>query len=119
MPKSRTAFGRRLKQLRDVRHWSQADVEAQSGVPAVMISHFETGVRQNGSADTLIKLANAFRVSIDYLIGRTNDPKFTASPKVEAVLRKLETASDSTINAVLAVAETLADEDRKKRDRRE
>jgi transcriptional regulator with XRE-family HTH domain len=89
-----------------------------SGVPAVMISHFETGVRPSASADTLVKLANAFHVSIDYLIGRSDDAQISSSPKVEAVLRKLETASDTTINAVLAVAESLADEERKKREQK-
>ncbi len=109
-------LGQRIKELRDQRQWSQADLAGQSGVPAVMISHFETGVRQSASADTLVKLANAFHVSIDYLIGRTDDAQISSSPKVEAVLRKLETASDTTINAVLAVAESLADEERKKRE---
>lgn len=82
-----------------------------------MVSHFETGVRQSASADTLVKFANAFHVSVDYLIGRADSPQISASPKVEAVLRKLETASDTTINAVLAVAESLADEEQKKRER--
>jgi transcriptional regulator with XRE-family HTH domain len=107
-------FGKRVKSLRDHRHWSQVDLATRSKVPAVMISHFETGARQSASADTLTKLANALNVSIDYLIGRTDKPELATSPKVEAVLRKLEKASDSTISTVLAVAEKLAEEELKK-----
>ena len=117
MTASPSILGRRLKELRDQREWSQADVAKQSGVSSVMVSHFETGVRQNASADTLVKLANAFHVSLDYLIGRADTPQFSSSPKLEAVLRKLESASDTTINAVLSVAESLANEERKKRPR--
>lgn len=115
MPANPSILGRRLRELRDQREWSQADVATQSGVSAVMISHFETGVRQSASADTLVKLANAFHVSLDYLIGRSDTPQISSSPKLEAVLRKLESASDTTINAVLSVAESLTNEDRKKR----
>jgi transcriptional regulator with XRE-family HTH domain len=118
MPSNPSILGQRLKELRDRRDWSQADVANKSGVPAVMISHFETGSRQSASADTLVKLANAFHVSVDYLIGRSDAQQIAASPKVEAVLRKLETASDTTISAVLAVAESLTDGEKKKRDRR-
>ncbi len=112
---SPSPFGRRLKLLRDQRGWAQTDLAAKSNVPSVMISHFETGARQSASADTLTKLANALTVSIDYLIGRTDKPEMETTPKVEAVLRRLETASDATINSVLAVAEALADEEQRKR----
>lgn len=39
------------------------------------ISNFENAQR-NPSLEMLIKLADYFNVSIDFLIGRTNDPTF-------------------------------------------
>ena len=38
------------------------------------ISRYETGEREPGIAE-LIKIADYFHVSVDYLIGRTNDPR--------------------------------------------
>jgi transcriptional regulator with XRE-family HTH domain len=43
------------------------------------ISHFETG-RRKPSFDNLKRLADALRVSTDYLLGRTNDPEGHAAP---------------------------------------
>src|SRR5260221_13543274 len=69
-----TLLGRRLKEIRDKRDWSQSELEKRSGIPAVMISQFETGGRKNPSAATLVKLANALSISMDYLLGRTDGP---------------------------------------------
>ena len=38
------------------------------------ISNFENGYKKP-SLDILVRLADYFNVSIDYLIGRTNDPE--------------------------------------------
>ena len=37
------------------------------------ISRYESGEREPGIAE-LIRIADYFRVSIDYLVGRTDDP---------------------------------------------
>lgn len=39
------------------------------------ISRYESGEREPSIAD-LIRLADYFNVSVDYLIGRTDDPRF-------------------------------------------
>lgn len=52
---------------------SQAQVAMWAGVPASSISHFIAGSRKP-SFETLIKLADALRVSTDFLLGRkTNE----------------------------------------------
>ena len=99
-------FGQRLKALREVRGWTQAELGEKAKTPPAMISHFETGVRSSASADTLVKLANALRVSIDYLLGRTDDPT-PIGGRVEALLRRLNTASGTTIQAVEDVADAF------------
>lgn len=108
-------FGERLKAVREHRGWTQAELAAKAKTPAAMISHFETGVRSSASADTLVKLANALQISIDYLLGRTDDPT-PVGGRVEALLRRLNTASGTTFQAVEAVAETFLrqEEERKK-----
>ena len=51
------------------REMSQAELAAKTRLPPAVISHFETGVRQFPSADTLVKLTDALLVSSDYLSG--------------------------------------------------
>ncbi|WP_434478888.1 helix-turn-helix domain-containing protein [Gemmatimonas sp.] len=102
-----SVFGRRLRQARDLRELTQAQLAEKSRVSAVMISHFETGVRPSASADNLVKLSNALEVSIDYLLGRTEDPVPFSGP-VEAALRSLERAPGHVLDTVLTIAESLA-----------
>jgi transcriptional regulator with XRE-family HTH domain len=66
-------FGRRLAEVRKLRELTQEELAEKARVPAAVISHFETGVRSSASADNLVKLADALRVSVDYLLGRTDD----------------------------------------------
>lgn len=90
-----------------MRRLTQAELSMRARVPAVMISHFETGVRPSASADNLVKLANALEVSIDFLLGRADDPVPCGGP-VEAALRSLERASGNMLDTVLTIAESLA-----------
>lgn len=110
-----TPFGRRLKSVRETRGLSQAELGEISGVPSLMISHFETGARPSAAAATLVKLANALETSIDFLLARTDDP--VASGRVGALLRSLgENASQQTMDAVLTIAEAMANKDKSRAD---
>lgn len=109
-----TEFGRRLKSVRETRGLSQTELGDQAGVPALMISHFETGARPSASAATLVKLANALEISIDYLVGRSDDPA-PVGGRVGALLRSLgENATKDTIDAVITMAEAMAKKDQDK-----
>lgn len=109
-----TPFGRRLKAVRETRGLSQSELADKAGVPVVTISHFETGARPSASAATLVKLANALEVSIDYLLSRSDDPT-PVGGKVGALLRTLGAhASEETINTVITIGETLAEKDRQR-----
>jgi transcriptional regulator with XRE-family HTH domain len=101
-----TKFGLRLRAARERRNWTQAQLAEASGVPAMMISHFETGVRSSASAATLVKLANALSVSVDYLLGRVEDPS-PVGGQVGALLRSVEGASADTIDDLVRIAKTL------------
>lgn len=109
-----TVFGRRVRSLRDARGWTQEELSDHSKVPAAMISHFETGQRQKASADNLVKLANAFDVTLDYLLGRTDEPG-VASERFAAAFRGLSEASSETVDSALDVVRTLVDRDRERR----
>ena len=75
-----------------------------------MISHFETGTRQRASAANLVKLANALSVSVDYLLGRSDESDLV-DDRVQATFRKLSGASAETIDRAVRVVDALLSED--------
>jgi transcriptional regulator with XRE-family HTH domain len=65
-------FGQRLKFLREEKKITQDELAAKIGVGRPTIAGYETKGKQP-SFEILEKLADYFGVSIDYLLGRTND----------------------------------------------
>lgn len=65
----------RLKQLREKKGISQLKLAMDLDMNQNSISRYETGVRQ-ADYNTLIKFADYFNVSIDYLLERTDIPDF-------------------------------------------
>lgn len=66
-------LGERLRRLREDRGWTQTEVADRLNVSSVTVNRYESGERNPGF-DTLIALADLFRVSVDYLLGRTDVP---------------------------------------------
>lgn len=62
----------RLKELRTSRHITQLKLAMDLNMSQNTISRYETGEREPGLAE-LIKIADYFSVSIDYLLERTDD----------------------------------------------
>src|SRR5690606_19911465 len=54
--------------LRKAKNWSQADLATKSGVSGEMIGKYERG-EAVPSIDAAKKIADAFEVSMDYLVG--------------------------------------------------
>ncbi len=63
----------RLKELRKKKGLSQVRLAIDLCIPQNSISRFENGVRMPDYF-TLIQIADYFNVSIDYLVGRSNNP---------------------------------------------
>lgn len=63
----------RLKELRKKKGISQLRLATDLNTTQNTISRYETGEREPG-IDELIKIADYFNVSVDYLIGRTENP---------------------------------------------
>lgn len=64
----------RLKELRKARGISQLKLAMDLNMAQNTISRYETGAREPSIAE-LIKIADYFCVSVDYLLCRTNDQK--------------------------------------------
>lgn len=65
----------RLKEIRKERGISQLKLALDLNMNQNTVSRYENGSRQADYA-TLIKLADYFKISIDYLLERTDDPTF-------------------------------------------
>lgn len=63
----------RLKELRKEKNISQLKLAMDLSMNQNTISRYETGERE-ADYKTLIKIADYFNVSIDYLLGRTDNP---------------------------------------------
>ena len=63
----------RLRELRKARGLSQVKLAMDLNISQNTLSRYENREREAGY-DTLIKIADYFDVSIDYLLGRTDEP---------------------------------------------
>ena len=64
----------RLKELRKTRGYTQISLQMQTGIEQALLSKFENGDRVPPT-ETLIRLAEFYNVSIDYILYRTNKPE--------------------------------------------
>ncbi len=63
----------RIRELRRARRVTQLKMAMDLDMSQNTISRYESGEREPGIAE-LIRIADYFHVSIDYLVGRTDDP---------------------------------------------
>ena len=61
--------------LRDTKDWSQSDLASRSGVSRVMIGKYERDEAMP-SIESAYRIAQAFEVSLDYLVGESTNPAF-------------------------------------------
>ena len=64
---------RHIRDAREDRDLRQKDIAAVLNVSQNTYSQYETGVISL-TAEVLLKLAEYYQVSVDYLLDRTNDP---------------------------------------------
>lgn len=102
----------RLKELRLEKGMRQKDVAEKIGVSPQSYNFYENWVNKP-DPETLIKLADLFEVSLDYLVGRaddfgnivnqSNEESFFTTPKEQDFLIKLRSLSSSTQEMILHV----------------
>ena len=64
----------RLKELRVKKEKTQLQVQMETGIEQALLSKYENGVRVPPT-ETLMILADYYGVSMDYIMGRTDNPK--------------------------------------------
>lgn len=67
-------YFQRLRDLREDKDMKQADIAEFLGIQQTVYSRYERGF-QNIPIEHLLRLADLYHVSTDYILGRTNNPK--------------------------------------------
>lgn len=102
-----------LKNIREKRNINQLKLAMELEISQEAISKYETN-RAMPSSNILIKLANYFNCSVDYLLDRTNNPKMntdTASNENEEIenlifrFKKLSNANQNKLYGFLSALE--------------
>lgn len=88
----------RIRDLREDWDLRQIDLANAVGIDQRTLSNYETG-KTNPDSFAIIKLADFFGVSADYLIGRTND-KAVSTQNIIARLNKLQDEIDKILNDI-------------------
>lgn len=94
-----------LKELREERGFSQKELATKLGVSPTNIYNYEVG-RTEPSIDMLILLAKTLEVSVDYLIGNSED--FTSTLPTPGAQTLLEEEKE-----LLSLYRTLSAEDKR------
>ena len=96
----------RIRALREDRDLRQIDVAAATGIDQKTLSNYETG-KTNPDSAAILKLADFFGVTADYLLGRTENNLVDAQSVINALdsaeLFSILTANGWTAATFLAV----------------
>lgn len=82
----------RIKELREDRDLRQCDVAAATGIDQRTLSNYETG-KTNPDSFAIIKLAEFFEVSCDYLLG-VNDLNINNKAAIKKELNDIKKRID-------------------------
>ncbi|MCP4367552.1 MAG: helix-turn-helix transcriptional regulator [Deltaproteobacteria bacterium] len=82
-------IGKKINRLRKERNLSQAQLAIKIGTDARRISNYENGVNVP-TTDALIKIADFFNVSVDYLVKTEVDNMASTPIKDKNLLRQFE-----------------------------
>ncbi|RFB31383.1 XRE family transcriptional regulator [Brevibacillus sp. VP] len=93
------ALGERLKAARKAKKLTQHELSQLVGINRSTYAKYETGGNEPDN-DTLQKLADFFGVSIDYLLGRVNDPNRTLNQEVRLFVDSLELTDEEILEKI-------------------
>lgn len=95
----KSTFGSRLRNLREDSNLTQTELANIFKVTPPSISQYEKDVR-SPDYSLLIKIADFFNVSVDYLLGRTNVREINKGKEDEFITMAAHRADDSNSSPV-------------------
>jgi len=101
------AIGTRLRELREERGWTQRELDSRLGILQSKLSKYESGTHQP-SLRTLIRMANLFGVTTDYLLTGTGTPvPPLRDDRLLDRFRRLGAGGDEMRSIVLSILDAL------------
>lgn len=88
--------GDRIALLREKHGLTQEDLARKLGLSRASLSHYETS-RREPDHETINKIASFFRVSTDFLLGRTENAERQLDPEVRDFVDSLELSDDDIL----------------------
>lgn len=67
-------LGNKITQLRESEGMTQEELASEIGISRGALCHYEKN-RREPSIETIVKLADFFEVSVDYIFERTQNPR--------------------------------------------
>lgn len=92
-------FARVITLLRKEKKLSQKQAAQELGVSQALLSHYEKGIRECG-LDFVVRAAEYYGVSCDYLLGRTTERSFDDSRGGEVLPRAQNTGSGVSMRLI-------------------
>ena len=99
-------FAERLRTTRELRKMSQTGLGQKAGLLPSAVSHFETG-RRSPSFANLKALADALKITTDYLIGRSDQPNISSAVSSK-LLRNAEKMSAEDLKTLESMSDMMA-----------
>ena len=86
-------LGKRIRELRLSRGWTQKELAQRIGIHKSVISYFELGERYP-AYDTLLKIAETFHVSTDFLLKGKDPRQLNIDDLTDRQLKAIQTLID-------------------------
>ena len=111
-------FAIRLKELRENRNLTQAELAEQLNIGISTIGMWES-TQRTPTAKMLLKLISFFDCTLDYLLGKTDDvgavvsPIDSSDPREKELLSMFRQMNTAQQNRFLGIAEGMIEENKK------
>lgn len=93
-----------IADLRKEKDWSQADLANKTGISQVMVGKYERG-DASPSIDVAKKIADAFEVSLDFLVGEGVNATF--DKKIMQRIQDIQTLDGTTQDMLFNLIDTV------------
>ncbi len=90
----------RLRELRQNLGKKQKDIASELNLSVQVYCNYENGLREP-SFDTLIRIADYFKVTVDYLLGRTDPPQPIVQPRFLTLYNSLSPIQQEKVIAFM------------------
>ena len=99
-------LGDRLTELRKYFKMTQAIASERMNIGRSTLNNYENGIREP-SIDTLKSIADFYDVTVDYLLGRTEDSTSRLTHGQQLLLQASKNATDEEIEQAIKIIEAL------------